>query len=372
MKPSDIFSVLDIAKTARENGLVFNPLFSGEAGLGKSQICQQWVKEQQKQNETFGFIDLRLAFFEGPDFVGLPKIVKDSHGKDRTDHIIPNFFPESGSGLLLFEEPNRANASVMNCMMQILTDRVVHHYKLPENWIIAGCVNPDNMGYDVNTMDSALADRFEIFDIEYDYNTFISFMESKNWSKTIVNFIKSGNWMYKTTEEIGDQGKYVSPRTWSKLNTAEQSGAASNTDIHFKIIQAILGKTVGRDYYSFVYEKRPVTVEDIIANKKDALSRLKEYSNPDNYQGGLVSVTVETFLKNYPSDTVNNDMLIDIAKILPSDQAVSLLQKALVQYNSQKGLIGNREAELTLKDLVGKDSALRDAIRSGLKSDDKK
>lgn len=72
MRASDIPNILNLALRARENGLVFNPMFRGEAGLGKSQVVQQWVEEQQKKDPTFGFVDLRIAYMEAPDLIGFP------------------------------------------------------------------------------------------------------------------------------------------------------------------------------------------------------------------------------------------------------------------------------------------------------------
>ena len=59
MSPNKIFRILDAAMVARKHGRVFNPLFTGEAGLGKSFVCQQWMQEQKKRNPSFGFFDFR-------------------------------------------------------------------------------------------------------------------------------------------------------------------------------------------------------------------------------------------------------------------------------------------------------------------------
>ena len=40
MKPSNIFAVLDLAYEARKQGRTLNPIFTGEAGLGKSEITK--------------------------------------------------------------------------------------------------------------------------------------------------------------------------------------------------------------------------------------------------------------------------------------------------------------------------------------------
>src|ERR1017187_4399505 len=94
---------------ARKIDQPFIPLFTGEAGLGKSQIVQQWVKKQQLRNPNFIFVDLRIAYMEAPDMIGLPENEITSDGARITCHYQPDFWPRDpkAEGLILFEEPNR-------------------------------------------------------------------------------------------------------------------------------------------------------------------------------------------------------------------------------------------------------------------------
>ena len=136
MTPETIFEILDVAMQIRKNGDVFNPLFVGPPGVGKSQIVQQWAKKN-----NLPFIDLRAAYLEAPDLIGFPSIETKSNNKKVTVHNIPEFWPEEGTtGVMLLEEPNRGTTSVLNTFMQLLTDRKVHKYTLPEGWIIVGCI----------------------------------------------------------------------------------------------------------------------------------------------------------------------------------------------------------------------------------------
>ncbi len=334
MKPNRIHEVLDLAKEARSLGLIFNPLLSGEAGLGKSEICKQWVKKQQKLDPSFGFIDLRIAYMEAPDLIGFPDSKMDSEGRMRTSHLLPEFWPTSGSGLLLLEEPNRGTTGVMNCLMQLLTDRKVHEYEMPEGWIIASCINPDQAEYDVNSMDVALKDRFEEFPIEYDTNTFVSFMEANKWDDQIQYYIKSGAWVYKDSAGINKEGKYISPRTWSKLNAAEKAGARNNKQLHHIIANSVLGKHIGNEYWKFCWDQAPVLAADLLKNKKVALERLKAQSDKDNYEGDKIAVTVESIIKNYgdvkekcEKGKIDEETMAEVARIIPSDQAVNLVKE---------------------------------------------
>lgn len=352
MKPSNIFAVLDLAYEARRQGRMINPIFTGEAGLGKSEITQAWVKKQRERNSKFGFIDLRIAYMEAPDFIGFPSEAKDENGLDRTKHLLPDFWPTSGEGLILLEEPNRGTTGVMNCLMQMLTDFKVHNYEIPKGWMIAACVNPDSAEYDVNTMDAALKDRFVEFEVEYDPVTFMDFMAANDWHEQIQMFVGSGIWIYKTTKEIGKDGKYISPRTWSKVNAAEKAGVHKSRALHRLTVCSILGKDIGNEYHKFCYDSAPVTAADILKDKSAALKRLKGQSDPSTYQGDMIAATVESIEKNYgglkkdcKADQIDEDTMAEVAKIIPADHAVNLIKQC--GYKQSKGQITNFFKEFT-------------------------
>lgn len=334
MKPSNITAVLDLAYKAINNGEVVNPMFTGDAGLGKSQIVQQWVAKQRERNPNFGFVDLRIAYLEAPDLIGFPETAKDANGTSRTMHRLPEFWPTEGEGLIFLEEPNRGTTGVMNCLMQLLTDRKVHNYQLPKGWMIAAAVNPDSSEYDVNTMDAALKDRFEEFEVEYDALTFMEFMEAKSWHEPIQRFVGNGVWVYKTPKEIGQNGKYISPRTWSKVNAAERASLGENRMLHRLTVCGILGKDIGNEYHSYCFDQAPVVAADLIKDKKKAMKRLTEHCAQDTYRGDMIPVTVESIIKAYGGrpedgckpDQVDEALMVEVATTIPADQAANLIK----------------------------------------------
>src|ERR1051325_2682712 len=342
MKPSNISVIMDLALSARQQGEVFNPMFTGEAGLGKSQIVQQWVKKQRERNPNFGFLDLRIAYMEAPDLIGLPEheVIKETFGSETKDfsitkHYQPSFWPRDpeSEGLILLEEPNRGTTGIMNCLMQLLTDRKVHEYELPKGWVIAACINPDSSEYDVNTMDTALKDRFEDFEVEYDALSFMEFMEKQNWNESVQRFVGDAIWTYKTSKELGQNGKYISPRTWSKVNAAEKAGVRKNRQVHRIMVQSILGKDIGNEYHKYCYDQAPVTASEILKDKNAALSKLREHSDPNTYKGDMLAATVESITKAYGGakkdckpDQIDEDTMAEVAKIIPADYAVNLIK----------------------------------------------
>jgi hypothetical protein len=341
MKPSRILDVLDLAFSARKAKKNLVPLFAGAAGIGKSQMCQAWVDKQRKRNPNFGFLDFRIAYMEAPDLIGITDVVTDESGVKRSAHLLPDFWPTNpeSEGLILLEEPNRGTTAVMNCLMQILTDRTVHKYKLPDGWIIASCINPDSAEYDVQTMDVALKNRFVTFDVEYDHNNFIEYMESNSWCQHIQYFVKSGTWSYKDAGSIAKDSVYVAPRTWAQLNAAHAAGALEDKQMHRQIATAILGKDIGGEFWKFVHDDAPVTASDLIKSKSKALKKLKEQSKPEQYQGDKIAVTVDSIIAAYggreaKEDQVSEEVMVEVAKIISSDQAVNLIKSCGLKSHS--------------------------------------
>ncbi len=372
MKPTHIMTIMDLAYEARKAGETMNPLFTGEAGLGKSQIVQQWVKKQRERNPNFGFIDLRIAYMEAPDMIGLPEneLVKERGQEYKiTSHFVPDFWPRDpdSEGLILFEEPNRGNTGIMNCLMQILTDRKVHKMELPKGWIIAGCINPDSSEYDVNTMDTALKDRFEEYEVEYDHMAFIDYMDTQNWSESIQRFVGDAIWVYKTSKELGQNGKYISPRTWSKVQAAEKAGARKNRILHRIVVGSILGKDIGNEYHKYCYDQAPVTASDLIKDKKAAIAKLTEQSNPESYKGDMLAATVESITKAYggakkdcKADQIDEDTMAEVAKTIPADYAVNLIKQC--GFKQTKGRMSD-----FFQDFCKRHPELIDVLKANLK-----
>jgi hypothetical protein len=351
MKPSNIFDVMDLARRARQKNLVFNPLFEGPPGIGKSQIVQEWCKKN-----NLPFIDLRAAYLESPDLIGFPSI-EVVKGRQVTKHHTPEFFPTEGEGVLLLEEPNRGTTSVMNTFMQLLTDRKVHNYELPPGWIIVGCINPEGEQYDTNHMDAALKDRFEIFKVGYDKKSFVEHMKASDWDSFVVSFVETNTFSYVAPEDVGSiaGSKYISPRTLSKLNAALKAGIPEIMEI--EIYESVLGKNVGKAFYQFKHDEAPVGYKDLLDKEKKSLAKLKTFSDPQNYKMGHISITVKDIVDN---GEISDELLAKVILAIPADQGPHLISELEFKRKEKAGTILDRvcgnfpEVRKYLRDILAK------------------
>jgi hypothetical protein len=368
MKPSRISDVLDLALSARNNGFIFNVSLVGHAGISKTEQIVQWVSKQRERNPNFGLVTLRCALMESPDFIGLPQ-QEIVNGNKVTTHYIPEFWPQDpdSEGVIFLDEFLRSTTAVMNCLMQ-LTDSsrgVGPKYTLPKKWLVVGANNPESSDYDTNTADTALKDRFEHFEIEYDHNGFVDYMERNKWCDQIQTFVKSGAWVFKEPSAIGKDSKYLSPRTWSKLNAAHKSGAMDDRSLHRQICMSVLGKDIGGEFWKFVWTEAPVTASDLIKDKKAALKKLKEQSNPTNYRGDYISITTESIVKHYGGKTpkegeISEELMVEVACAIPKDLSIQLLRDC-----GLKGHGGN--VSNFFKEIQGKYPELVEALKANVK-----
>ncbi len=350
MEPNKIFNVMDLAQRARVIGEIFNPLFVGPPGVGKSHIVQAWAKAR-----NVPFIDMRIAYMEAPDLIGFPSIQLIGE-RQVTVHNIPEFLPYEGIGVLLLEEPNRGTSSVMNCLMQLLTDRKIHKYNLPSGWIIASCINPEGNEYDVTTMDAALKDRFEMFQIDYDKQSLVTHMYDANWHKDVVNFVESNMWTYYRPEKVKNTpgSKYISPRTLSKLNAVLKAGFDREDEM--MIYETVLGNNVAKDFFNFKHNESPVTMNQLTKNLPEALKKLIKFSDPNNYKGGMISITVKDIILE---NTISDDLLATVVSTIPVEKGTALIRDLEIK-RKDEGILGR---------ICKSHPQIRDLFRSVLKYD---
>lgn len=124
----------------------------GPAGVGKSSLVRQVAEDHD-----MACIDFRLSQIESSDLRGLP-----DRQDGRTVFLPPKTLPEPDTGrpgILFLDELNRASSDVLQAAFELVLDRKIGDYRLPDTWrvVVAGNFGDE---YDVRQPDPALASRF--------------------------------------------------------------------------------------------------------------------------------------------------------------------------------------------------------------------
>ena len=137
-------------------------------GLGASGIGKSAVIKQITERKNMGLIDLRLLLYTETDLKGIPFPNED---KTRTkwlpNDILPNVERDGERGILLVEELTSAPKRVQAAAYQLIQDRKLGEYILPEGWFIVALGNREDDNGVFVQMPSPLANRFEIHENWY-------------------------------------------------------------------------------------------------------------------------------------------------------------------------------------------------------------
>lgn len=159
----------------------YNVLFIGKHGVGKT----------ARIVDAFNRNNLKWKYFSAStldpwvDFVGVPKETKDEiTGKSYLDLVRPKHFAEDEVEAIFMDEYNRAPAKIRNATMELLQFKSINGKKFKNLRFIWAAINPekelDDTGpeYDVETLDPAQKDRFEIH-VDVPYKPDITYFKNK-------------------------------------------------------------------------------------------------------------------------------------------------------------------------------------------------
>lgn len=231
-----------------ENQLQISLMIWGAPGIGKSSIVAEVA-----QAANMDLIDLRLSQLTPTDLRGLPVA---ENGISRW--FPPEFLPTSGRGILFLDEINMAPPSMQGVAQQLILDRRVGSYTVPQGWFIWAAGNRKQDRAAVFEMPAPLANRFAHLEVDCDFDSFKAWALDNTIHEQILAFLSyRKNLLHKIDPK---HPNWPSPRSWdiaSKLHTAGLNVAAS------------VGDGPAAEFNAFVtlYDKMP-DVEPILSGKK--------------------------------------------------------------------------------------------------------
>jgi len=143
-----------------------NVLFIGEHGVGKT----------ARVKEAFNKAGIKWLYFSAAtldpwvDFIGIPKEVQDPNGTKYIELVRPKEFANDEVEAIFLDEFNRSPKKVRNAVMELLQFKSINGKKFNNLRIVWAAINPDNvkvegtddLEYDVEKLDPAQKDRFEV------------------------------------------------------------------------------------------------------------------------------------------------------------------------------------------------------------------
>lgn len=185
-----------ILQTYIENG--FNILLQGKHGVGKTMLL----------NQACEGLGLNLKYYSASsldpytDLVGIPEFITTENG----DRVIKSVRPQeiNEAEVVFFDELNRADPKVLNAVFELIQFRSINGEHLPNLKCVVAAQNPPGEDYHVDSLDAALADRFQIC-IEVKPEVSASYLKTVLQEDTVEALVR---W-HKDHRSKAD---YISPR----------------------------------------------------------------------------------------------------------------------------------------------------------------
>lgn len=250
--------------------LGITPFLWGVHGIGKSQAVHQLTREM-----GIGFIDLRLGQMEVGDLLGLPEFI-ERKGNKFTMFAVPDWFPKEGtSGILFLDELNRATRDVLQAVFQLILDKRLHQYKLPNTWYIVAAGNPSSSEYFVTEMEAALKDRFCHLKVESDYMVWMKYAESQKFNEDVIEFINVQPELLNTAKDDFQMEATPSNRSWefvSKLDNMLEDEKVDQ-DLYENIVDGLVGEKARLAYMAYKNKKN----KELLFTGKEVLNNIEKY-----------------------------------------------------------------------------------------------
>jgi hypothetical protein len=234
------------------------PLFIwGKPGIGKSAIVKQ-VADHHKMELR----DIRAVLLDPVDLRGLPST---TNGITRWNP--PEFLPTEGTGILFLDELNAAPQLTQAACYQLILDRKLGEYTLPDEWVIIAAGNRENDRAVTHRMPSPLANRFQHIEMEPDLNDWCAWAFQHDIKPEIISFLRFRPNLLHSFDAATNPRSFPSPRTWEYIH--KKLAAGIPPEIEYESIQGTIGEGAAAEFLAFLKIFRSLPNPDAVIMDPD-------------------------------------------------------------------------------------------------------
>jgi len=213
---------------------VRRPVFLwGPPGIGKSEIVAQIGDNTGRE-----VIDVRLALWEPTDIKGIPYF--DSNANTMT-WAPPAELPTdpNSTAIIFLDELNSAPPAVQAAAYQLILNRRVGTYKLPDGVDIVAAGNRDGDKGVTFRMPAPLANRFVHVEMKVDFEDWQDWATLNNVHPEVVGYVGFAKQDLYDFDPKGSSKSFATPRSWSFVSDLLQDEEVDNETLTTLVSGAI-------------------------------------------------------------------------------------------------------------------------------------
>jgi hypothetical protein len=267
MRPIQLLTILEQEFISTRAGHHTPVMLWGPPGVGKSDMVRQVADRHQAP-----VIDIRLSQMEPSDLRGIP-----FRSDGSVEWAIPSLLPDDerhgSQGILFLDEITSAPPTVSAAAYQLILDRRLGEYQVPEGWAIFAAGNRQGDRGVTYSMPAPLANRFSHFEVETNLDDWVAWAYRNQIDERIIAFLRFRPELLFDFDPAHNPVAFPSPRSWEFAHRALQK-FVDHPQLLQGALQACIGPAAGVELHAFVssLDKMP----DL-----DAILRGEEVSVPN-------------------------------------------------------------------------------------------
>lgn len=245
MRPAELLTVLEREFLSTRDGHHTPVMLWGPPGVGKSQMIAQVAARHRAT-----VVDVRLSQMEPSDLRGIP-FRKD----DLVEWAIPALLPDAArhgsNGILFLDEITSAAPTVSAAAYQLILDRRLGEYRVPNGWAIFAAGNRQGDRGVTYSMPAPLANRFAHFTVDVHLDDWVAWAYAHRIDERVIAFLRFRPELLFNFDPAHNPVAFPSPRSWEFAHRALQK-FGDTPNLLSAALQACVGPAAGVELKAFI------------------------------------------------------------------------------------------------------------------------
>lgn len=320
------------------------PLLVGETGIGKTALAKDVA---QKNDWILVSIDGNLLK-EG-EIGGLPTIETYTRLNDANEEVtekttiyavhhklraIDEAIAKGKTVLLFIDEINRCEHAVQQELMNLILNREINGYALPQQVHILAAMNPaDSYDYEAVEMDVAQENRFVWLYMEADYLQWLDWASEAGIAPKVMEFIST---FPDYLDKHNDDDINATPRSYERISDIYKiyEEHPVSKQVFFNVIRGNVGKLIAEEFVHFIEAnaKPLISYDDVFAPSQLSPSLTARIADESHTRLYLASKNILkqldiAFAKADDAETTQPlERFIEFLKLYPVDLRIGIMK----------------------------------------------
>ena len=241
LRPSELAATLALLVEARQPTILW-----GAPGCAKSALAQQTAAGAGRR-----YVDVRALLLDPVDLRGIPW--RDEDG--RTRWAPPAFLPPAGDPgrwLINLEELPSAVPMVQAALYQLVLDRKVGEYELPEGASLIACGNRESDRGVVHRMPTPLASRFVHLEIRVDAEDWLAWGAANGIAPEVLFYIQMRPDLLHVFDPQSKEKAFCCPRTWEIVSNVVNQRGNLDPAVERALFRGTVGEAAAVEFSAFL------------------------------------------------------------------------------------------------------------------------